>query len=252
MTKHIVITGGTSGIGLATALKFAADGNQVTVIGRNPQKTQAVGVKYPELTTVVADMSSVPAIEKAFADIHEQVGTIDVLFVNAGFGNFKPFMDFTEVDFDATINLNYKGAFFTIQAAKPYMTQGSNIVINISWTQLRGLQNSSLYSSSKAALTYLTKALALEFAPDHIRVNAVNPGYTNTEQFNQASIAPARFNAMVARVPEGRFGNASEIANVVAFLASDQASYLNGQAVTIDGGMTAIQSEPEVASNEFD
>lgn len=246
MQKQIVITGGTSGIGLATALKFQAKGYSVIVIGSNPDKTQAVQTKYPEFHTMVADLSDVQVIQETFQKIGQKFGKIDSLFVNAGFGIFKPFNEINENDFDSMINLNYKGAFFTIQAAKFLMTPGSNIVINVSWTQLRGLRHASLYSSSKAAVNYLIGALALEFSEDNIRVNGVNPGYTNTEQFNQANIAHARFQAMVSRVPEGRFGDASEIAETVYFLTQPAASYINGQNITIDGGMTAIQAEPEL------
>lgn len=244
MTKIIVITGGTSGIGLATALAFAKEAtNRVFVIGRNPEKTHQVALAHPELTALVADLSKVSEIDAVMNAINLQAGKIDTLFVNAGFGIFKPFGELTENDFDRSVDLNYKGVFFTIQRALPLLVEHASVILNVSWTYHRGLATSTLYSSTKSAIAYLTKSLALELAPHGIRVNAVSPGYTNTEQFNQKNIEPARYEAMVARVPEGRFGTADEIASTVQFLASPAASYINGQELVIDGGLTAIQAE---------
>lgn len=142
--------------------------------------------------------------------------------------------------------LNYKGTFFALQAVSQLMTAGSSIVINTSWTYHRGLKTASLYSSTKSAIAYLTKNLALELGVKGIRVNAVSPGYTNSTQFNEKNIEPQRLQRMLERVPLGRFADASEIASVVAFLISDQAAYVNGQDIVIDGGMTAVHAEPEV------
>lgn len=239
--KNIVITGGTSGIGLATALEMSNEQNRVIVIGRNEAKNQAVQERYPNLVVLTADMAKVTEIKRVFAAISAEYTQIDTLFVNAGFGVFKPFMEITEEDFDNQVDLNYKGALFTIQAAVPAMPAGSNIIVNESWTYHRGLANSSLYSSTKSGIAYLVKALALEFADRKIRINAVSPGYTNTEQFNEQT-AGDRLPQMLANVPMGRFGNADEIAHVVNFLASDAASYVNGQEIVIDGGMTSVQA----------
>ncbi|GEK29273.1 SDR family NAD(P)-dependent oxidoreductase [Furfurilactobacillus siliginis] len=244
MNNVIVITGGTSGIGLATALAFAkVTTNQVFVIGRNPEKTHQVALDHPELTALVADLSKVTEIDAVMNDIKGQAGHIDTLFVNAGFGIFKPFAELTETDFDRSVDLNYKGVFFTIKRALPLLVDHASVILNVSWTYHRGLATSTLYSSTKSAIAYLTKSLALELAPHGIRVNAVSPGYTNTEQFNQKNIDPKRYQSMVARVPEGRFGTADEIASTVQFLASPAASYINGQELVIDGGLTAIQAE---------
>ncbi|MYV05684.1 SDR family NAD(P)-dependent oxidoreductase [Furfurilactobacillus milii] len=246
MKKVIVITGGTSGIGLATARAFAADeANQVIVIGRNPEKTQRVAIDYPSLTTYVADLSSVAEIDHVFKTIKQDYDHIDVLFANAGFGIFKPFGEITEDDFDRSVDLNYKGVFFTVQRAVPMMPKGSSVILNVSWTYHRGLDTASLYSSTKSAIAYLTKSLALELAPHGIRINAVSPGYTNTEQFNQQNMSKASFEDKIANVPMGRFGDASEIASTVQFLASPAASYISGQEIVIDGGLTAIQAERE-------
>lgn len=240
--KNAVITGGTSGIGLATALRLTHTYDNVIVIGRNATKAQRLAQAHPELTVLTADLSQVNAITTVFAQIKEQFTHIDTLFANAGLGVFKPFDRITEADFDAQVDLNYKGTFFTIQQALPLMPTGASIVINESWTYHRGLADASLYSSTKSAIAYLVKSLALELADRRIRINAVSPGYTNTEQFNETTIAPDRLIKMMANVPAGRFGTADEIAKAVAFLASDAASYVNGQELVVDGGMTSVQA----------
>ncbi|AJA80870.1 SDR family NAD(P)-dependent oxidoreductase [Levilactobacillus brevis] len=244
--KTVLITGGTSGIGLATAETLVQAGWQVAVIGRHPEKTQAFASAHPQIKTYVGDMSKVAEINRVMALIAADLGHLDAFFANAGLGTFKPFNDISEADFDREVDLNYKGTFFALQAAARLMSAGSSLVINTSWTYHRGLKTSSLYSSTKSAIAYLTKNLALELGEQGIRVNAVSPGYTNSTQFNEQNIAPERLKHMLDRVPLGRFANATEIANVVAFLLSDKASYVNGQDIIIDGGMTVTHAEPEV------
>ncbi|WP_353989624.1 SDR family oxidoreductase [Pediococcus argentinicus] len=243
MKKVIVITGGTSGIGLATAREFAADSNnQVIVIGRNPEKTQRVSDDYPELIPMIADLSKVSEVKRVFEEIKNQYKKIDVLFANAGFGIFKQFNEITEDDFDRSVSLNYKGIFFSIQEAVSLMPKSSSIIINVSWTYHRALTGASAYSSSKAALSYLPKVLALELADKGIRVNAVSPGYVITEQFNEDQYDKDRMNHKLEGIPAKRFAKAKEIGTVVKFLASDDASYVNGQEIVIDGGLTAVQN----------
>lgn len=239
--KNVVITGGTSGIGLATAKAMLAD-SRVIVIGHNPRKNATIAQQFPEFEVLGADMSKVAEINHVFAEINRRFGDIDQLFVNVGLGVFKPFEEFTEADFDSQVALNNKGAFFTIQTALKYMPDGGNIVVNESWTYHRGLATSSLYSSTKAGVAYLVKALALELAQRQIRINAVSPGYTNTEQFNQNGIEANRLGRMLEQVPAGRFGDSSEIASTVKFLMSEDASYINGQEIVVDGGMTSVQA----------
>ncbi|WP_165815220.1 SDR family NAD(P)-dependent oxidoreductase [Levilactobacillus bambusae] len=242
MTKNIVITGGTSGIGLATAKLLANEQTNVIIIGKNSENNRAVQVANPNLHVYTADLGRLNDIKQVFTKIHKTFNTIDSLFINAGFGLFKPFTEITEQDFDRSVDLNYKGAFFTAQSALQYMPNGSNMVFNLSWTHHRGLATSTLYSSTKAATSYLIKSLALELSDRQIRINAVSPGYTNTSQFNEQSIETDRLKQMLSDVPEGRFGSAEEIGNVVKFLMSDEASYVNGQEVIVDGGLTSVQA----------
>lgn len=241
--KNILITGGTSGIGLATALEMNNETTNVIVVGRNIEKNAKVQAKYPALTVLLADLSNNDDIKKLISEIKSRFGTIDTLFSNAGYGIFKPFADITEQDFDNMVNTNYKGTFFLIQNALSILKDGGNIIINTSWTYRRGLADSSLYSSTKAALAYLVKSLSLELSTRNIRVNAVSPGYTNTEQFNESQIENDHLKHMLHTVPLHRFADASEIAKVVSFLSSEASSYVNGQDILIDGGLTSVQTD---------
>ncbi|PMD72298.1 SDR family NAD(P)-dependent oxidoreductase [Companilactobacillus nuruki] len=246
MTKNILITGGTSGIGQAAVELFVNEGWNVATIGRNPEKTTKFAENHPGVQAFIADMSKVDDIKRVMTEISSKMDHLDAFFANAGFGIFKPFSEITENDFDKQVDLNYKGTFFSIQEATKLMSKGGSIVINTSWTYHRGLKTSTLYSSSKSAVAYLTKSLALELGEKGIRVNAVSPGYTNSAQFNEKSIEVDRLAAMISRVPLHRFADASEIANVVEFLSSNKSSYINGQDIVIDGGMTVTHAEPEV------
>jgi Dehydrogenases with different specificities (related to short-chain alcohol dehydrogenases) len=238
--KNILITGGMSGIGLATALELHNSQTNVIVIGQNKEKNNRIQEKYPFLTVLSANLSNINEIEKVTQKIKNDFGKIDVFFANAGYGIFKPFEQITESDFDASVDLNYKGTFFTIQKILPLLNPGSSIIINTSWTYQRGLYASTLYSSTKSAISYLVKSLALELAERKIRINSISPGYTNTEQFNESNIESIQLGSMLRHVPMNRFGEASEIAKVVSFLASDSSSYVNGQEIIVDGGLTSV------------
>jgi NAD(P)-dependent dehydrogenase (short-subunit alcohol dehydrogenase family) len=164
-------------------------------------------------------------------------GRLDVVFANAGVGVFKPTAGITERDFDYSVDVNFKGVFFTIQKALPLMTSGGAIVINASWTVHRGNGILSLYSATKAAVHNLARTLAADLAPHGIRVNSISPGYIDTPMYPEAALTDQEAAQVTSRVVAGRFGRSQEVAAAVAFLASDEASYINGQDLLIDGGL---------------
>lgn len=241
--KTVLISGGSSGIGLATAQLFLKSGAQVIITGRNTEKLNDAVSKYDvggRLTGLSIDSTKTADVKILQDHIREKYGNPDIVFANAGIGVFKPFLKTSEEDLDALINTNLRGTFFLLQYMIPLMKQGSSIVINASWTQHLGLKSAAAYSATKAAIAGLTKDLAAELAGFGIRVNAISPGYTITEQFNETSIGEEEAIFRKGLIPLKRFGSAAEIANVVAFLSSENASYINGQELLADGGLVTV------------
>lgn len=241
--RIVLVTGGSAGMGLATARLLIERGATVVATGRTADKLAAArrSLDRPEaMVPIVADCARLTDIDALVERVRQQYGRLDGVFANAGLGLFKPFTDFSEADFDFLVGVNYKGVFFTIQRLLPLVRAGGAIVINASWTQYRGLANATLYASTKGALLPLVKGLAVELAPRDIRVNSVSPGYVNTEQFNEQDLPPAVAATMRSQVPSGRFGRPEEVAQAVAFLLSDAATYVNGQDWVIDAGLTAV------------
>jgi NAD(P)-dependent dehydrogenase (short-subunit alcohol dehydrogenase family) len=243
--KVAVITGGNSGIGLATAKEFKEQGARIAISGRD-QKTldEAVQEIGGDVLAVRADTSSLPAIDKLFAAVKEKFGKIDVLFVNAGIGKFAPLEAVTEEMFDSIMDINFKGAYFTIQKALPLLNDNSSIVLNTSINAHIGMPNSSVYAGSKAALITLARTLSAELVGRGIRVNAVSPGPVTTPIFGRLGLPPEALEEtrknIQEQVPMKRFGRPEEIAKTVLFLASSDSSFLLGSEIIADGGMSQL------------
>ncbi|MEU8180084.1 glucose 1-dehydrogenase [Micromonospora sp. NPDC049044] len=236
--KIALITGGTSGMGLAAAHRLIAEGAHVVITGRTHQRVEAAVAELgPRALGVAADAAELAGLDALMDTIRAQHGRLDVIFANAGVGTFLPFADITEADFDHAVGVNLKGVFFTIQKALPLLTDGGSIIINASWTLHRGNGVLTLYSATKAAAHNLARTLAAELGPRGIRVNSISPGYIDTPMYPAAALSEAEAAAVTSRVVAGRFGRPEEVATAVAFLASADASYINGQDLVIDGGL---------------
>jgi len=243
--KVAVITGGNSGIGLATAKEFAEQGAKIVVAGRD-QKTldEAARQLGPDALVVRADVAKLAEIDKLFAAVKTRFGRIDVLFVNAGIGRFSPFEAVSEELYDAVLDVNLKGAYFTIQKALPLLADGASIVLNTSINAHIGMPNSSVYAASKAALLSLARTLSAELVGRNIRVNAISPGPVTTPIFGRlglpAEVLEQTRQNIVSQVPMKRFGRPEEIAKTALFLASSDSSFLLGSEIIADGGMSQL------------
>ena len=243
--KVAVVTGGNSGIGLATAREFKQQGAKVVITGRD-QKTlddakQELG---QDVLAVRSDTSQLADIDKLFAVVREKLGKIDVLFINAGVGKFVPLESVTEEFFDSIMDINFKGAYFTIQKALPLLNDNASIVLNASINAYIGMPNTSVYAASKAALITLARTLSAELVDRGIRVNVVSPGPVTTPIFGKLGIAADALDEVLknvqTQVPMKRFGRPEEIAKTVLFLASDDASFILGTEIVADGGMSQL------------
>jgi NAD(P)-dependent dehydrogenase (short-subunit alcohol dehydrogenase family) len=244
--KVAVITGGNSGIGLATAKEFVAQGAHVVISGRD-QKTldEAAREIGNGVLAVRADVARLADIDRLFAEVKAKFGRIDVLFVNAGVGRFTPLEEVTEEIYDSIIDVNLKGAFFTIQKALPLLADGASIVLNTSIAAHIGRPlGTAVYSASKAALLSLARTLSNELVGRNIRVNAVSPGPVATPIFDRLGIPAAALDetrrSIESMVPMKRFGRPEEIAKTALFLASSDSSFLLGTEIVADGGMTGL------------
>lgn len=241
-SKIAVITGGNSGIGLAAAHELKQQGARIIIIGRKPAAVAAAAKEIGGDTLgLVADISKVADLERAFVTIREEVGRIDILFANAGVAKFAPMAESTEALFDEMTDTNLKGAYFTVRQALPLLTDGASVVFTSSSVAHFGMPGASIYAAGKAALLNLAKTLAIELAPRKIRVNVVSPGPIATPIFGKMGLPAASVQemggAILAQVPLARFGEAIEIAKAVAYLASPDASFVTGTELLVDGGM---------------
>ncbi|CAO3436839.1 SDR family oxidoreductase [Azospirillum doebereinerae] len=243
--KRTLVTGGTSGIGLETARQFLAEGARVAVTGTNPATIDAARAELgPDALVIRADAGDV-AGQTAVADaVARAFGGLDAVFVNAGIADFRPLDQWDEAGFDRSVAVNLKGPLFLVRALLPILANPASIVLNTSINAHIGMPNSSVYALTKAGLLSLARSLSGELIGRGIRVNAVSPGPVATPLHHKFGLAEADRAAMaagiLAQIPAGRFGEASEIAKAVVFLASDESSFTVGSELIIDGGMSTL------------
>ena len=243
--KIALVTGGNSGIGLATAQRFIAEGAFVFITGRRQAELDAaVQTLGSQAFGIQGDVSSLADLDRAIATIKAQKGRIDVLFANAGIAEFAPLEAVTEAQYDRQFDINVKGTFFTVQKALPLLPDGAAIVLMASIVGSKGGESGSVYSATKAAIRSLARTLTTDLKARRIRVNAVSPGPIETPGLNGVASLTGQaeqFKAqMVSVVPMGRLGDADEIAKAVVFLASDDSSYVTGVELFVDGGMAQV------------
>jgi len=243
--KVAVITGGNSGIGRATAERFASEGARVVVFGRDKKTLDdTIASLGAEHVGVQGDVTSGDDLDRLFATTSERFGKIDVLFANAGGGQAVPFADVDEATFDQQFGVNVKGLFFTVQKALPLFDGGGSIILTGSVADRLGMPGLSVYSATKAAVRSLARSLSAELVGSGIRVNTLNPGPIETPIFGRMGLAEKDVEAMGAtilgRVPMQRMGQASEIADAAVFLASNESSYVLGTELVVDGGMSQL------------
>jgi NAD(P)-dependent dehydrogenase (short-subunit alcohol dehydrogenase family) len=243
--KIAVVTGGNSGIGLATAKRFVAEGAYVFITGRRQAELNgAVKEIGKSVTAVQGDVSNLADLDRLYATVKQQKGRVDIVFANAGGGEFAPIGSITETHFDKTFSSNVKGLVFTVQKALPLMKEGGSVILNASIVSIKALPAFSVYSATKAAVRSFARGWTLDLKDRKIRVNAVSPGPIETPGFSNLSDDPQQREqiktGIVAGVPMGRFGTSDEIAKAVVFLASDDASYITGVELFVDGGMAQI------------
>lgn len=243
--KVAVVTGGNSGIGLATAQRLHQEGARVVISGRDSKTLDAAVASIGAGTLAVqTDVSKLEDLDRLYSVIASQVGKIDVLFANAGIAKFAPYIDSDEGSFDEQFATNVKGVYFTLQKAIPHLNDGASVILNTSVVASKGPENMGIYAATKAAVRSFARSAATELVGRNIRVNAVAPGPIATPIFGRSGLTHEQiegFKAGVAgRVPLHRIGRPEEIAGAVAFLASEDASYITGVELNVDGGMANL------------
>lgn len=242
--KIALVTGGSTGIGLASAQELAAQGAKVYITGRRQQKLDAaIALIGTSAKGIRADVSRLDDLDKVYAQIAEESGRLDILFANAGGGDMLALGAITEEHFDRIFGTNVRGVLFTVQKALPLLGAGSSIILTASTVSVKGTANFSVYSASKAAVRNFARSWALDLQGRGIRVNVVSPGPVKTPGLGGLVAEEERqglFDALAAQVPLGRIGEPAEVGKAVAFLASDAASFINAIELFVDGGMAQI------------
>jgi len=243
--KVAVVTGGNSGIGLASAQRLQQEGARVAISGRS-EKTLAEASKLlgKDAVVVQADVSKLQEIDKLYSTVAAKLGKIDILFVNAGVATFAPFATFSEAAYDDLFDINAKGAFFTVQKALPHLNDGASVILNTSVADSLGNPTGIAYGATKAAMRSFVRGMAADLVGRNIRVNAVAPGPIETPIFGRVGLSKDQAEQMAegfkSMVPMKRFGTAEEVAGTVAFLASSDSTYVTGVEINVDGGIGEI------------
>jgi NAD(P)-dependent dehydrogenase (short-subunit alcohol dehydrogenase family) len=243
--KVAVVTGGNSGIGLATAIRFAAEGAQVVIVGRRQSELdKALELIGPDAIAIQADIAKLDDLDRVFTEVKAAKGRVDILFANAGLGDFQPIGSITEESFDRTFGINVKGTLFTVQKALPLMQAGGSVILTGSTTGTMGTAAFSVYSATKAALRNFARSWALDLKGTGIRVNVLSPGPISTPGLDSALSGTGQKEAiiddMTAQVPLGRIGQPEEVAAAALFLASDESSFMTGSEMFVDGGFAQV------------
>ena len=243
--KIALVTGGSSGIGLATAKRFVDEGAYVFITGRRDgELAAAVKEIGTNVTGVKGDVSNLRDLDRLFAQIKQEKGKIDIVFANAGAARYAQMGAITEDDYESMFGINVKGLLFTVQKALPLMPDGAAIILNASIVGSKGLPSNSVYSATKAAVRSFARTWTTDLKPRHIRVNAISPGTIDTPGLGNllasSEVGEQRKKMITNAVPLGRFGTADEIAKAVVFLASDDARYVTGAELFVDGGFAQV------------
>ena len=243
--KIALITGGTSGIGLATAKQFVREGAFVFITGRRqPELDAAVRELEEQAIGVQGDVSSLADLDRLFAKIKSEKGRLDILFANAGIARYARLGEISEELYDSIFNINVKGVLFTVQKALPLMPDGASIILNASIVATKGFSSNSVYSATKAALRSFARTWTTDLKERRIRVNAISPGTIDTPGLNDllasAEAGQERVKMIHSSIPLARFGRPDEIASAVVFLASDDSSYITGAELFVDGGFAQV------------
>jgi NAD(P)-dependent dehydrogenase (short-subunit alcohol dehydrogenase family) len=243
--KVALVTGGNSGIGLATAKQFAVEGAYVFISGRRESNlARAVQEIGENVTSIQGDVSEPADLDRLFSQIKREKGHLDIVFANAGVARYGQLGEITEELYDSIFEINVKGVLFTVQKALPLLTDGASIILNASIVASKGLPANAIYSASKAAVRSFARTMSTDLKARQIRVNAVSPGPTDTPGFNElvnsSEVGQLRIKMLSSIIPLGRLGRPEEIAKAVTFLASDESSYITGIELFVDGGMTQV------------
>ena len=243
--KVALVTGGTSGIGLATAKQFVNEGAYVFITGRRDQELAAAVAEIGRnVTGVRGDVSRPDDLDRLFAQIKQEKGKLDIVFANAGAAKFAQLGAITEAFYDSIFDINVKGLLFTVQKALPLLPDGASIILNASIVGSKGLPANSVYSATKAAVRSFARTWTTDLKDRRIRVNAVSPGSTDTPGFGEllasSPVGDQRLKMISSSVPLGRLGKPDEVAKAVVFLASDDSSYVTGAELFVDGGFAQV------------
>jgi NAD(P)-dependent dehydrogenase (short-subunit alcohol dehydrogenase family) len=238
--KVAVITGGTSGMGLATAKRFVAEGAFVFIMGRRQQELDAAvrDMGGSHVTGVQGDIAKLTDLDRLYEIVKSQKGRVDIVFANAGVGEFVATDAVTETHFDKTFDVNVKGTLFTVQKALPLFNDGGSIILTGSIASVKGIPSFSVYCASKAAIRSFVRTWTLELKDRKIRANVISPGTIDTPIL--APLPKQAIAQIVASIPMGRMGSADEIAKVAVFLASDDSSFVTGIELFVDGGTAQV------------